>query len=192
MIEYDRLYNDVREKLSEHRFKHSLGVVKRALEYAGVYNVDLKTVKLAAIAHDIAKDLSKEEITSYIEKYKIKLSNIEKQNPNLLHAIIASFIVQEEYGFTSDMVNAVRYHTTGRENMSILEKIIYLADATEENRKYCSNAYVDLIKKDIDKGMIEINKWVIKKLLDNDELISLDGIKCYNYYCNKITNNESK
>ncbi len=185
MIEYDVLYKEVKDKLTENRFRHSLGVVKRALEYANIYHIDCKIVQLVAIAHDIAKDLSKEEVTCYLHKYNIELDTIEQLNPNLLHAKIGAAIVKDKYGFTPDMVNAVRYHTTGRENMSLLEKIIYLADATEENRKYCSKEYVDLIKKDIDKGIIEINKWVIKKLLTNNELISLDGVKCYNYYCSR-------
>lgn len=190
MIEYDVLYQKVQEKVSEKRLKHTLGVVKRALEYASIYDIDIRQVKLTAIAHDIAKDLSDEEINEYLQKYHLKLNTIEKQNRNLLHAKIGAAIVKEEYGFTPDMVNAIKYHTTGRENMSLLEKIIYLADATEENRKYCSKEYVALIKKDLDKGIVEINKWVLKKLLDNNELISLDGIKCYNYYCNIIRNRE--
>ena len=82
------------------------------------------------------------------------------------------------------MVNAIKYHTTGKANMSIIEKIIYLADATEENRKYCSSIYVDIIKKDIDQGIIEICKWVINRLLETNKLIHIDSIECYNYYTN--------
>ena len=85
------------------------------------------------------------------------------------------------------MINSVRYHTTGRENMSMLEKIIYLADATEENRKYCSKYYVDIIKENINKGIIEIQKWTINKLLEENILIHPDSIKCYNYYIIKST-----
>ncbi len=185
MIEYEKLYNEVKKKLSEYRFKHSEGVVKRAIEYAEIYNVDKKIVKSVAIAHDIAKELSKEEIEDYIYTYNIELDEIEKVNKNLIHAKIGAYICKNQYDFTEDMVNAVKYHTTGRENMSMLEKVIYLADATEENRKYCSNYYVDIIKKDIDKGIIEVSKWVINNLLENNKLIHLDSIKCYNYYIKK-------
>ena len=183
MIKYEDLYNDVKSKLSEKRFKHSEGVVKRAIEYAKIYNVDIETVKLVAISHDIAKELSEEENQEYISKYNIKLDDIEKVNKSLLHAKIGAYICKEKYGFTDDMVNSVRYHTTGRENMSVLEKIVYLADATEEGRKeYIVSEYVDLINKDIDKGMVEISKWVMNKLLKNNKVIHLDTIKCYNYY----------
>ncbi len=182
MIKYEELYEEVKVKLSEKRFKHSEGVVKRAIEYAKVYNVDIETVKLVAISHDIAKELSDEENEKYIKEYNIEIDEVEKRNNNLLHAKIGSYICKNKYGFTQDMVNAVKFHTTGRENMSILEKIIYLADATEENRKYCSSFYVDLIKKDIDDGMFEVAKWVINSLLERNMVIHLDTIRCYNFY----------
>lgn len=182
MIKYEQLYNEVRKRLSEERFKHSEGVLKRAIEYAEIYNVDIGTIKLVAIAHDIAKELTDEENDAYIKKYHIELDKIEKENKNLVHAKIGAYICKNEYDFTEDMFNAVKYHTTGRENMSILEKIIYLADATEENRKYCSSKYVEIIKKDLNQGIIEICKWVINKLLENNVLIHLNSIKCYNYY----------
>lgn len=183
MIGYENLYEDIKNMLSEKRFNHSERVVKRAIEYAKIYNVDIETVKLVAISHDIAKELSEEENQEYISKYNIKLDDIEKVNKSLLHAKIGAYICKEKYGFTDDMVNSVRYHTTGRENMSVLEKIVYLADATEEGREeYIVSEYVDLINKDIDKGMVEISKWVMNKLLKNNKVIHLDTIKCYNYY----------
>lgn len=185
MIEYEKLYNEVKNKLSEKRFGHSEAVVKRAIEYAEIYKVDINTIKLVAIAHDIAKELTSEEINKYIQKYNIELDDIEKINKNLVHAKIGAYICKNEYNFTEDMFNAVKYHTTGRTNMSILEKIIYLADATEENRKYCSSHYVEIIKEDIDEGIIEICKWVINRILENNNLVHLDSIKCYNYYTNK-------
>lgn len=190
MIEYEYLYNEAKEKLSEKRFNHSIGVVKRSIEYANIYNVDIETVKKVAIVHDIAKELTDEEISKYLKKYNIKLTSIEKINDALVHSKIGYYICKYEYNFTSDMANAVRYHTTGRSNMSILEKIIYLADATEENRKHCSSYYVELIKEDIDKGMVEITKWVTNSLLDRNKSISLETIKCYNYYWSKVNRNE--
>ncbi len=182
MIKYEELYNKVRERLSEKRFIHSEAVVKRAIEYAEIYNIDIETIKLVAIAHDIAKELTDEENDEYIKKYNIGLDEIEKINKSLIHAKIGAYLCKNEFGFTEDMFNAVKYHTTGRPDMSILEKIIYLADATEENRKYCSSNYVEIIKRDIDQGIIEISKWVINKLIENNVLIHLNSIKCYNYY----------
>ena len=188
MIKYEDLYNEVKEILSEKRFKHSESVVKRAIEYAEIYNFDKETVKLVAITHDVAKELSEEENQKYIRDYNIKLDDIEKINHNLIHAKIGAYICKNKYHFTEDMINAVKYHTTGREGMSMLEKIIYLADSTEENKRYCPSQCVDIIKKDIDKGMVEVSKMVVCKLLENNEVIHLNTIDCYNYYLNKCEN----
>lgn len=182
MIEYEKLYKIVKEKLSKERFKHSEGVVKRALEYAEIYKVDKESTRLAAIAHDIAKELTDYEVNEYINKYNIELDEIEKLNKSLLHGKIGAYICQNEFGFTLDMTNAIKYHTTGRENMSTLEKIIYLADATEENRDYDYTEYVDTIKSDINEGMVKVSKWVINSLLKRNRMIHLNSIRCYNFY----------
>ncbi len=186
MIEYEDLYNIVKNSLSERRFIHSESVVKRAIEYADIYNEDKETVKLVAISHDIAKELTNEEIEKYIVEYNIQLDDFEKLNRDLIHAKVGAYICKNKYGFDTNMVNAIMYHTTGRENMSMLEKIIYLADATEENRKHCLVHYTDLIKKNIDKGMCEITKLAINRVLEKNKLIHEDSIKCYNYYIKKL------
>ena len=186
MIKYEDLYNEVKSMLSEKRFKHSEGVVKRALEYAEIYDVDKETVKLCAIAHDMAKELSEEENNQLIQEYNIELDEVEKLNKSLLHAKIGAYISKNKYGFTDDMVNAIMYHTTGRDNMSMLEKIIYLADATEEGRNYSDiSYYVDICKSDIDRGVFEVAKWCINNLLERGSFIHLNGVRCYNYYLNR-------
>lgn len=185
MVEYKTLYNDIKNILSEKRFKHSEGVVQRALEYAQIYGADSNIVKLVAIAHDIAKELTKEQEKEYINKYNIILDEVEKVNHNLLHAKIGAYICRDKYGYTEDMVNAIKFHTTGRANMSLLEKIIYLADATDPSRKYDDmDYYVGIIKDNIDRGMCEVEKWSINHLLENNKVIHLDSVRCYNYYNN--------
>ena len=183
MIKYEELYKIVEDKLSEKRFNHSKSVAKRALEYAEIYNVDKDIVKLCAIAHDIAKELTEEESLNYIQKYNIEFDEIVKINNNLWHSKIGAEICKNEFGFTEDMVNAVRYHTTGRANMSMLEKIICLADATEETRNYGDvQEYVDYVKDDIDYAMFKVSKLVIEKLVDKNVFIHLDTVECYNFY----------
>ncbi len=184
MIEYEKLYNIVQNTLSEKRFNHCKAVVKRAIEYAEIYGEDKEIVKLVAISHDIAKELNLEEEEHYISYYHIPLDDIEKANHQLLHAKIGAYLCKDKYDFTEDMVNAIMYHTTGRKNMSLLEKIIYLADATEENRKHGST-FVDVVKKDIDKGMVELTKREICKLLEKGKQVHVHTIECYNDYLNK-------
>lgn len=183
MVEFEEIYEDLKCSVSEKRFKHSEGVVQRAIEYANIYGVDEKVAKLTAIAHDIAKEIPKNEIIEYAGKIGIELDDVEKRNLQLAHAKIGAKICKEKYGFTEDMINAVKYHTTGRENMSMLEKIIYLADATEPGRTYLDlQYYVDLIKKDIDRGVFEVTKFSIQSICSKERIIHLDSIRCYNFY----------
>lgn len=185
MVEYEVIYKDVKNVLSEKRFKHSEGVVERALEYAKIYGANEKEVKLTAIAHDIAKEIPKNEIIKYAEEIGVELDEIEKINLNLPHAKLGAKICKDKYGFTDDMANAIKYHTTGRENMSLIEKIIYLADATEPGRTYFDlQYYVDLIKKDIDRGLFEVAKWSIGNIVSKEGILHLDTVKCYNFYKN--------
>ena len=193
MVKYEKLYEAVKSILSEKRFKHTLGVVKRAEEYAVIYNIDVEEAKLAALAHDIAKEISKDESYKRLEEYGIELDEIEKQNFNLVHSKLGAAIAKEEYGMNDEMISAIKYHTTGRENMTMLEKIIYLADATEENRKYLFNddelslnELVELIKKDIDAGLRYTLKWNLQSILRKDFVIHLDSVRAYNYYSMRI------
>ena len=189
MVKYEELYEIAKEKLSEKRFNHTLGVVKRAIQYAEIYNENMEKTKIAAILHDIAKEIPKEESYNMLEKYEVKLDDIEKRNFNLIHSILGAGIAKNEYGLDDDIVNAIKYHTTGRENMSMLEKIIYLADATEPNRNYMSNEnelslneLVELIKTNIDEGLEYTLKWNLQSVLRRNLLVHLNTVKAYNFY----------
>ena len=135
MTDYQTIYEDVKKAVSEKRFNHILGVVKRAEEYAKIYNINIEDVKLAAILHDIAKEIPKEESYKMLEEYGVELNEIEKKNFNLVHGKLGAAIAENKYNMPENIASAIRYHTTGKENMTILEKIIYLADATEARKK---------------------------------------------------------
>ena len=183
---YEELYEDVKSRLSEKRFKHTEGVIKRAIEYAEVYNANIEDTKFAALAHDIAKEISQEDALELVQKYNLELDEIEKVNFNLVHSKLGAEIVKEKYGFNEDIINAIKYHTTGRANMSILEKIIFLADATEENRTYKElNNLVEMIKKDIDEGMLFTLQWTFNDITNKKYLLHLDSVKAYNFLVKK-------
>lgn len=131
MVSYEELYKRAEMELSEKRFKHTLGVVERAIEYAKVYSVDENVVKYAAILHDIAKEYPDEKNYEILAQYGYELDNVERGNHKLLHAKVGAIIAKHEYGLSEEIVNAISFHTTGKADMTTLEKIIYLADATE-------------------------------------------------------------
>lgn len=178
-MEYEEIENDVKAVLSEYRFRHSLGVVKKAVELAKVYGIDVEIAKKAGITHDIAKEMSNEEMLEYVKNNNIEIDEIETVKPSLLHGKIGADIAAKKYGFTEDMVNAIKWHTTGRENMSMLEKIIYVADKTEENRKgtrFNLEKSRELSTQNIDETLIFLMNEFITYNVKNEWLIHPETI----------------
>lgn len=132
---------DAKRMLSEKRYHHSIGVMKKAEELAKKYGVDVNKAKLVGLAHDIAKEMPKETIPKYVEEHQIIIDKFEAENMGLLHAKIGASFCKEKYDFSEDMQKAIEYHTTGKPEMDDLAKIIFIADKTEEGRKY-----VDFVK----------------------------------------------
>jgi putative HD superfamily hydrolase of NAD metabolism len=127
----------IRELLSDYRFIHSVNVSKEAVRLAEKYGGDVARAELAGLLHDVMKDTGKKEQLALIEKYGVKLNEVERNAPKLWHAIAGAVYVRKILGINDDdIVNAIRYHTTARAGMSLLEKIIYIADYTSEERDY--------------------------------------------------------
>lgn len=190
-MEYGEIENDVKSVLSEYRFTHSLGVAKKAIELAKIYGVQEEIAKKVGIAHDIAKEMTDEEMIEYAKANNIRIDEIETVKPSLLHGKIGADIAAKKFGFTQDMINAIKWHTTGRENMSMLEKIIYVADKTEENRKgtrFNLEKSRELSTQNIDETLIFLMNEFITYNIKNEWLIHPETINARNY----ILLNESK
>ncbi|MFR1777979.1 MAG: bis(5'-nucleosyl)-tetraphosphatase (symmetrical) YqeK [Clostridia bacterium] len=187
-MEYKNIERDVEEILSEFRFKHSLGVVKKAVELAKQYGEDEEIVKKVAITHDIAKEMPNEELIKYANENNIEIDEIERINPSLLHGKVGADIVAKKYNFTKDMQNAIKWHTTGKENMTMLEKIIYVADKTEENRKetrFNLEKSRELSKEDINKAILFLMDEFIEYNIKRERVIHIETIKARNYLLKK-------
>lgn len=133
--EKKEMYQYVASKLSPKRYAHTRGVVEMALEYAKLNGLDYDETFIAALFHDIAKEFSEEESLSLCEKYHIELDEYEKKHIYLAHGKIGAVILERDWGISKpSILNGIKYHTLGRLNMTDLEKVIYLADMTEEGR----------------------------------------------------------
>ncbi len=126
----------IREKLKatlgEHRYEHTLGVSYTAVCLAMKYGADLHRTELAGLLHDCAKYLKGSELSAYCRKYHIDISRTEDANPSLLHAKFGAFLAEHVYGVTDpDILQAITYHTTGKPNMTLLDKIVFVADYIE-------------------------------------------------------------
>ena len=146
--------------------------MEKAEELAKIYNVNIETAKLAGLAHDIAKEMTMEQYEEYAEKYSIELTNQDKEITMILHAKIGAYICKNKFNFTKEMQDAVHYHTTGRENMSILEKIIYVADKIEDSREYDTVEQLrELAKINLDETIRIIVDYNLTKAINKKQLI---------------------
>ena len=151
MKTYEQIKEYIQNILSEKRFYHSECVANRCIELAKTYEVDEEKAKLVGIAHDVAKEMPAEEQIKYAKENGIKLDEIELKNTKLLHAIIGAKICEKEFGFTKDMVEAVRNHTTGTPYMDMLSKVLFISDATGIDRTYDEAKHLyEIATKDID------------------------------------------
>ncbi|MCI9273335.1 MAG: HD domain-containing protein [Clostridiales bacterium] len=127
----------VEPKLSQARWIHSLNVSKEAVKLAKKYGADPQKAEIAGLLHDIMKDTDPEEQLQILQQFGIILTNIELAAPKLWHAMSGAAYLAHCLGETDpDILNAVRYHTTARKGMSLLEKVIYIADFTSAERDY--------------------------------------------------------
>lgn len=190
-MSYEEIKEEVKKILGEKRFKHSCGVAKRAEELAIIYGEDCKKAKLIGIAHDIAKEMPKDEAEKYVKENKIIFDEIEKKEKGLWHSKIGADICVKKFGFTNDMKQAITYHTTGNTNMTTLDKILYIADKTEENRAYEGiEEAIKISNKNLDEGVLFCAKRAIQYSLKKDSLIHLDTIKLINKIIDEKVNNK--
>ncbi|MDO4300894.1 MAG: bis(5'-nucleosyl)-tetraphosphatase (symmetrical) YqeK [Clostridia bacterium] len=155
--EIDAINARLHSVLTPKRYKHTQGVAQEALQLAKRYDIDSDKAYLAGLLHDCAKCLTDEEKLELCDKYGLILDDILKSQPDLTHSFLGAKIAEKEYGINdNEILDAIAYHTTGRPDMSMLEKIIFIADYIEPNRDYFQglDKVRELAYKDINKAVI--------------------------------------
>ncbi|MBQ9492584.1 MAG: nicotinate (nicotinamide) nucleotide adenylyltransferase [Oscillibacter sp.] len=122
--------------LHHRRIPHVLGAEQEAIRLSIRYGANVEQARRAALLHDCTKRCTPEEHFALCARYGIEPDPVERANPKLLHALTGAAVARETYGMDPDIVRAIRYHTTGRARMSLLEKIMYLADYIEPSRDF--------------------------------------------------------
>ncbi len=142
--------------LSPSRLLHVDSVAQYASYLANLHGIGVYDAYVASLAHDCTKYLADGAQLDYFKKHGIKLSDDEKQCPKIWHQISGAHFAKTVFGIdNTDILNAIRYHTTGRENMSKLEKLICLADSIEPRRDYEGvDAMRDMAQKDLDRALL--------------------------------------
>ncbi len=178
-----RNYTDIlKEKLDEHRYYHSLCVADEAKRLAEKYGGNTEKCYLAGLLHDITKNSNETEHLKIFEDFGIMLSVIENNAQKLWHAMSGSVYLKNILNIEDEeILDAVRYHTTAKANMSLTAKILYLADFTSRDRNYPDvNIIRDLVDKSLDEAFIYALKYSIIDLTERAKAIHPDTIAAFN------------
>ena len=172
----------IRKMMGDYRYTHSLNVAEEAVILAKLYGCDEKKAYTAGILHDITKEIPHEEQLQIILDGGIILDDVQKNAPKLWHSISGSVYVMTKLGITDiDIINAIRYHTTGRAGMSLLEKIIYTADYTSKERSYNgADIMREKSRKSLEEAMIFSCQFTLQNLSSKEAAIHPDQLFCYN------------
>lgn len=175
------------------RYEHTLGVAYTSAAMAMRYGEDIKKAEIAGLLHDCAKCMDNEKKLHICKKHHIEVSEAEQKNPFLLHAKVGGYLAVNKYGIEDeDIINAILYHTTGRPEMSLLEKIVYISDYIEPGRNHVSN--LDEVRRlsflDMDKALLRILEDTLVHLRESEKEIDPMTQETYNYYKRKQMENE--
>lgn len=189
-MDLKKIQKTLEEMLPERRLKHSLNVSKCAVKLSEIYKCDTKKAEVAGLVHDCAKYFTDKQIKDCVEKFNIELDPLEVNNIALSHSVIGSYVARDVFNITDkEIINSIKYHTTGKENMSLLEKIIYMADLIEEGRNF---PRVEELREltyngKLDEALILSFNNTIKFVIDENQLIHPRTVKARNYILTKST-----
>ncbi|MFD1038548.1 bis(5'-nucleosyl)-tetraphosphatase (symmetrical) YqeK [Virgibacillus byunsanensis] len=177
----------VKPHLTKERFDHTLRVATTAEELAGKYNESKEKVELAAIFHDYAKYRPKEELRRRIIKSSLP-KDLLHYHHELWHGPVGALLIEQEYGITDRLIqSAIRYHTTGKANMSKLDMIIFIADYMEPGRTFPGVDEVrEIAQDDLIHACLMASRNTIQHLMNKNASVYPDTFYTYNDLINRI------
>ena len=179
---YKEYESIVRERLSDKRFYHCQCVAKCAASLAERYGADRDKARLAGILHDITKELSAEEQLKILERFDIILSKTERENPKLWHSASGAAYIEHVLGVDDrEVLDAVRCHTGGRAGMTLLDKVIFIADFVSDDREYPGIERMrKKARRSLEEAMLEGIEFTVNELLKDRAPIAGEMIDAYN------------
>lgn len=183
--DFQEIQRKLKKKLDEERYQHTLGVMYTSASLAMAYGYDLDEAQAAGLLHDCAKCIPNTKKLKLCEKKKIPVTDLESRNPYLLHTKLGAYLARKKYGVDNeDVLSAILYHTTGRPEMTVLEKIVYIADYIEPLRDKAP--HLERVRRlafqDLDECMYEILKDTLEYLEKNRGDVDQITVEAYKYY----------
>lgn len=175
------------KKLKPERYEHTLGVMYTAASLAMCYGADIQKALTAGLLHDCGKFCSGKEQMNLCREYHIKLTESEIKMPALIHARLGAYLARHEYNITDlEILDAITYHTTGRPDMSLLERIVYIADYIEPGRPDIPGLQQvrAVVFSNIDKAVALSAESTISYLYKAGRAIDPMTIRTYEFYQN--------
>ena len=169
-------------KLEDKRYRHVLSARDMAVELAGKYGADLHKVNLAALLHDCAKWMTTRQLFEAVVDYDIQLDEFERINVSLLHALVGAELALEIFAIgDEEILGAVRSHTKGNRSMTVVEKVLFVADFAEPEREYPEAEMVRKIaNEDLNRAVCTVARYKIERLLKDERVIHPDTLVVYN------------
>ncbi|MDD2619457.1 MAG: bis(5'-nucleosyl)-tetraphosphatase (symmetrical) YqeK [Syntrophomonadaceae bacterium] len=188
MLNEQDAINAIKFKLSKKRFQHSLNVAEVARDLAGHYGLDGDLAYLTGILHDYAKGIAAPDLLSIAEANQLMEYETEREVPDLLHAPVGAFLLQQELGLDDKRIlQAVRYHTLGSIEMTDLDKIIYLADMIEPGRDYPGMQRLHCLAfRELDEAMLFGIESTIKYCLEAKRILHPRTVEVWNYFLKTV------
>lgn len=184
-MNYEEITEILSKKLKHRRFVHSMGVAYTAANLAMCHGYDMNKAFLAGLLHDCAKYMSDEESIEYCQKHNIQLSKSEIEAPALIHAKAGKHMAQVKYEVEdSEVLDAIRWHTTGHSDMKLHEKILFVADYIEPNRDHDKDLPIirALAYSDLDKCIALIYENTLLHIKTSNKKLDPTSKEAYEYY----------
>lgn len=171
------------------RIPHIRGTEQEAALLARKNGADEEKARKAAILHDCTKYWTDEKQLSTCEKYGILVDQVERDNTGLLHAKTGAVVAREVFGMPEDICSAIFWHTTGRAGMTLLEKILYIADYAEPSRPFeWSRELREIVEEDLDRGVLRGLEVSIRTNEARHKTVHQNGIEAYEWMKQRIEN----
>lgn len=183
-MEKERIFEELKKTISPKRLKHTLGVLEVAKKLGEKYNISQEKIEIAVLMHDFFKEREFEELKEICSSYNYKELYGEKAEKEIIHGFAGAVYAIEKFKiYDINILNAIKYHTVGRENMSLLEKIVYISDGIEPGREYPAvNRIREITFEDIDEGILYEIEEKIKYLEKNKREIHGNTLKMKEYF----------
>ena len=177
-MDVESIFQEVQKELSPKRWRHTQGVMNKAIELAQRHDGNVEQAYLAALLHDVAREWPPEQWVAEAKTAGLVMDEAALHSPVLLHAPLAAWVAKRRFGVTDETVlNAIARHTIGGTDLSLLDKIIYLADGLEEGRSYKGVEELrQLALQDIDAAMLAVYDQTLRYMIKREEAIHPETI----------------